>query len=185
MITIVAGKFRGKKIEVPRGQSVRPTLNKNRESIFNVLQSLVDYPKMTALDLYAGSGAMGLEALSRGVQKSVFVENSKSVFQVLKKNISTFPLQKEQVSLVRSSVRDWLPCFSKSALPCLIFIDPPYQSEEYEKTLSMIGELVAIPSQSIVVVESPRLLHYSRPALLEPIQSKLYGRSKLDFLLKI
>ena len=184
MITIVGGKFRGKKIDVPCGQRVRPTSNKNRESIFNVLQNLLDFSKMTALDLYAGSGAMGLEALSRGVPQAIFVENSKSVFQILKKNISTFPLNAEQALLIRTSVRSWLPQYCSSALPCLIFIDPPYHSEECEKILALIGELTTIPPKSLMVVESPRLFQYSLPPHLEPIQSKLYGQSKLDFLLK-
>ena len=184
VITIAGGKFRGKKIEVPPGQKVRPTLSKNRESTFNVLQNLVDFEEMTALDLYAGSGAMGLEALSRGVLQAIFVENSWNVFQVLKKNISIFPLEAEQALLIRSPVRRWLPHFSTAVHPCLIFIDPPYHSEEYEKILAMIEGLAAIPSQSLLVVESPRLFQYSFPSRLEPIQSKQYGQSKLDFLLK-
>ncbi len=184
MITIVGGKFRGKKIEVPPGNQVRPTLNKTREASFNVLQHLIRIQDMTALDLYAGSGAMGLEALSRGANQVIFVESSCKHFKVLQKNIKRFQLQEPQALAIRHSAREWLPSLRPHETPCLIFIDPPYQSGEYEKILPLITQLPTIPAQSILVIESPRAQHYPLENKFERIQLKEYGKTKLDFLVK-
>ena len=70
MIRIIAGEFRGRKLKVPTGNDVRPTSDKVREARFNLLTSMLNWDNMTVLDLYAGSGALGLEALSRGAKKS-------------------------------------------------------------------------------------------------------------------
>ena len=69
MIRIIAGEFRGRKLKVPTGNDVRPTSDQVREALFNLLTSMLNWDKMTVLDLYAGSGALGLEALSRGAKK--------------------------------------------------------------------------------------------------------------------
>lgn len=183
-IKIVGGKFRGKQIEVPPGTTVRPTLNKTRESVFNVLQNLVFLPEMTVVDLFAGSGALGLEALSRGAQSAVFVENSPPVFPILLKNINAFLFPPEQVWAVYDSARKWLPHFSPALTPCLFFIDPPYQSSEYNPILALISELVVIPKQSLLVVEAPRSLEYSLANNMERLKTKHYGQTKLDFLVK-
>ena len=184
MITIVGGKFRGRKIEVPQSNTVRPTLNKTRAAIFNVLQHLVRIDEMDVLDLYAGSGALGLEALSRGAHQAVFVENSCNVFQILQKNINTFPLKEQQVTTLRRSAKQGLLSLAGGALPYLIFIDPPYHAQEYEKALPLISQLTTIPVHSHLVIESPRSLHYSIGPPLERITLKQYGKSKLDFLVK-
>ncbi|MBF0287357.1 MAG: 16S rRNA (guanine(966)-N(2))-methyltransferase RsmD [SAR324 cluster bacterium] len=184
MITIIGGKFRGKKIKVPQRDEVRPTLNKTREAAFNVLQNLVIFPKMTALDLYAGSGAMGLEALSRGVLQSFFVEKSPKVFQVLQKNINSFSFEKGQAVAACRTASRWLNQASINEALYLIFIDPPYQSQEYEKILSRISEIPEILQNSMMVVESPIAHQFSLQNNLERIQSKQYGQTKLDFLVK-
>ena len=184
MLTIVGGKFRSRKIAVPSDKAVRPTLNKTREAVFNVLQNIVVLPEMTTIDLFAGSGAMGLEALSRGANVVFFIENSPKVFPILLKNIQTLHMPQEQAVAVKKAARKWLPAFSSQGQPCLIFIDPPYQSLEYTPTLSLIGQLPAIPKESILVVESPQRLEYDLGNPLQRIKTKHYGHTKLDFLVK-
>lgn len=184
MLKIVGGKFRGRKIQVPKGNAVRPTLNKTREAVFNVLQNLVMLPEVTVLDLFAGSGALGLEALSRGAKASFFVESSSQVFPILWKNVQALQLPKDQAVVVKRTARSWLPDFPAQEKPCLIFIDPPYESLEYAPTLDLIGQLPNIPQQSILVVESPQRLEYALGEHFMPLQTKHYGRTKLDFLVK-
>ena len=77
MIRIIAGEYRGRKLKVPQGVDIRPSSDQLREGVFNILSALVDYESMIFLDLYAGTGALGLEALSRGAKKVVFIEASR------------------------------------------------------------------------------------------------------------
>ncbi len=184
MITIVGGKFRGKKIQVPQGEEVRPTLNQTREAIFNILQNLVCFPDMVALDLYAGSGAMGLEALSRGVPQAFFVEKSSKVFKILQKNVRSLPIEKKQAIVICQFANRWLTQAVIEEALYLIFIDPPYQSQEYEEVLLRISEIPAILQNSILVVESSISDHVPLKNNLERIKSKQYGQTKLDFLVK-
>jgi len=114
----------------------------------------------------------------------VFVESSCQHFKVLQKNIKTFQLHESQAMAIRNSAQEWLPSFPSHDTPCLIFIDPPYQSGEYEKILPLISQLPAIPTQSILVIESPRAHHYPLENKLERLKLKAYGKTKLDFLVK-
>ncbi|MBF0276276.1 MAG: 16S rRNA (guanine(966)-N(2))-methyltransferase RsmD [SAR324 cluster bacterium] len=184
MISITGGKFRGRKIDVPSGNEVRPTLNKSREAIFNVLQHWIRIRGMTVLDLYAGSGALGLEALSRGAKHIFFVEKSIVNFKVLQKNIKRLELDESQVTSFHGTAVKTLPLLKNDDVACLLLIDPPYQADEYEKILLLISQLETIPKQSVLVVESPCSLQYSTENNLERIKSKVFGKTKLDFLVK-
>ena len=109
MIRIIAGEFRGRKLKVPTGNDVRPTSDKVREALFNLLTSMLNWDNMTVLDLYAGSGALGLEALSRGAKKAIFVESSKKHVSIILKNISMLSLEQTKYELVRGRGRVGFP----------------------------------------------------------------------------
>ncbi len=127
VISITGGKLKGRLLKIPKGRSVRPTTNRIRESIFNILHHTIQ--NTTVLDLFAGSGALGIEALSRGASKVVFVENSPPVCRTLRENI-------EQCNL---SERSWIICkhfvvaskiLQKQSMTFdLIFADPPYDKK--------------------------------------------------------
>jgi len=184
MITITGGEFRGKKIEVPSGNQVRPTLNKTRQATFNVLQNYVRFDEVRVIDLYAGSGALGIEAVSRGSNHTFFVEQDTKIFQTLQKNVQSISISKSRTTLVCSTAHQWITNLKSGEHPYLIFIDPPYESEEYEKILSLISQLPSIPQHSALVVESPYLLQYSVKKNLEMVQTKKYGQTKLCFFVK-
>ena len=90
MIRIIGGKYKGRKLKVCLGNDVRPTSDKVREAMFNILTPLLNWDNMIVLELYAGSGALGLEALSRGAKKAIFVEASSKHMTILKQNIELF-----------------------------------------------------------------------------------------------
>ena len=91
MIRIIAGEFRGRKLKVPAGNDVRPTSDRVREALFNLLSSLLSWNEMTVLDLYAGSGALGLEALSRGAKHAIFVEATHKNLKILQQKLALLP----------------------------------------------------------------------------------------------
>ena len=155
MIRIIAGEFRGRKLKVPTGNDVRPTSDQVREALFNLLTSMLNWDNMTVLDLYAGSGALGLEALSRGAKKAIFVESSKKHVSIILKNISMLSLEQTKYELVRGLAESWIPNFSDPERPCLIFLDPPFSSDEYNLIMEKLVALPAIRTGSLIVVESP------------------------------
>ena len=184
MIRIIAGEFRGRKLKVPTGNDVRPTSDKVREALFNLLTSMLNWDKMTVLDLYAGSGALGLEALSRGAKKVIFVESSKKHVSIILKNISMLSLEQTKYELVRGRAESWIPNFADPERPCLIFLDPPFSSDEYDLILEKLAILPAILKGSLIVVESPVTREITFAENMELLKHRRYGSITLDILRK-
>ncbi len=179
MIRIIAGEFRGRKLKVPTGNDVRPTSDQVREALFNLLTSMLNWDNMTVLDLYAGSGALGLEALSRGAKKAIFVESSKKHVSIILKNISMLSLEQTKYELVRGRAESWIPNFADPERPCLIFLDPPFSSDEYK-----LAVLPAIRTGSLIVVESPVTREIMFAENMELLKHRRYGSITLDILRK-
>ena len=116
---------------------------------------MLNWDNMTVLDLYAGSGALGLEALSRGAKKVIFVESSKKHVSIILKNISMLSLEQTKYELIRGRADSWIPNFADPERPCIIFIDPPFSSDEYNLIMEKLAILPAIRTGSLIVVESP------------------------------
>ena len=144
---IIAGEYRSRTLEAPAGLATRPTSDRLRETLFNVLA-----PRMEGaifLDLYAGSGAVGMEALSRGAASADFVERAPAAVAVLRKNLARLGIM-EDFQVHTSGVGVWLRRVGRSSgsaqkpgLPRvfdLVFLDPPYEAvEEYAATLGLLG----------------------------------------------
>ncbi len=119
---ITGGSFRGRRLAVPTGKEVRPTTDKVRQAMFNIL--VHEIPDARTLDLFAGSGALGIEALSRGAKSAVFIEKHRQPLQSLHSNLSNIPLEPRVIEA------DWQAGIKTLALENqqfdLIFADPPY-----------------------------------------------------------
>lgn len=161
---MIAGEFRSRLLESPRGMETRPTTDRLRETLFNVLQ-----PRLVGarfLDLYAGSGANGLEALSRGAAQAVLVESAAPALATIRKNAATLGVP-SRVRVEGVAVSRWLGNSARGLgtatglLPFdIVFLDPPYdESEEYARTLGLLGDASAglVASGGIVVAEHRRL----------------------------
>jgi 16S rRNA (guanine966-N2)-methyltransferase len=123
-VRIIGGELRGKKLFSPRGRSVRPTADRLRETIFNIIAAEV--PGAVALDLFAGTGALGIEALSRGASSAWFVDRSAAALSLLEKNLSACNLTGRS-RRIRWDIAKSLHCLSDARpLFTLVFIDPPY-----------------------------------------------------------
>jgi 16S rRNA (guanine966-N2)-methyltransferase len=157
---IIAGQRRGHKIDGPRASaSTRPTSDLVRESLFNILGEMVI--DRTVIDLFAGTGALGLEALSRGARQAIFVERDRACVGLIIRNVATLRYEDRAIVRLADAYR-WVRTFRPADdRPVLVLIDPPYQDyESRPKFLNqMIGQLVEkLPAESVVVVEGGRVL---------------------------
>ena len=169
---ITAGKFKSQKVLAPDENITRPTLSKVRMSIFNTLQAMIDFDGNSFLDMYAGSGIMGLEALSRGFEKVVAIEKHPKVCQVIKSNFKKFnPSPK---LLFGDSLKIVAKIDEKFDV---IYIDPPYFSGIYEKSLDAIKDI----ADGIVILEHVTDVDF---AGYEVVKQKKYGDKFITFLVK-
>ena len=184
MIRIIAGEYRGRKLKVPQGVDIRPSSDQLREGLFNILSALVDYESMIFLDLYAGTGALGLEALSRGAKKVVFIEASRKNMLVLKQNIESISPEQNRFDLNQDSSLHWLSGFADPGHPCVVFLDPPFSGNEYELILNKLTVLPSIRAGSLIVVESNLSREILFPDALMQLKHRRYGSVTLDILRK-
>ncbi|MCH2287532.1 MAG: 16S rRNA (guanine(966)-N(2))-methyltransferase RsmD [SAR324 cluster bacterium] len=184
MIRIIGGKYRGRKLKVFPGNDVRPTSDQVREALFNLLSPLLNWDNMVVLDLYAGSGALGLEALSRGAKKAVFVEASRKHMTILKQNIELFSLEQTKFELAQEKAARWISRFADPGQQCLAFLDPPFSSNEYNLILEKLGLTPAIRTGSLIVVESNQTREILFPENMDLLKHRRYGTVSLDILRK-
>ncbi len=144
---ITGGTGRGRKLKAPGGERVRPTSDKVKQALFNILGERVQ--DSVFLDLYAGTGGIGLEALSRGAEKVIFVDDSRKSVLVIKKNIEQTGFG-ERAQVVTSRAESFLKKASEQF--DIVFLDPPY-SVEQEPLLNFVSESGVLKPDSIVVSE--------------------------------
>ena len=184
MIRIIAGKYRGRKLKVPQGMDIRPSSDQLREGLFNMLCDLTDFGSMLFLDLYAGTGALGLEALSRGAKKVIFIEASRKNMSVLKQNIESISPEQNCFEFTQDSSIHWLSGFEDPGLPCVVFLDPPFSRNDYELILNKLTVLPSIRAGSLIVVESNQAREILFPEALLLLKHRRYGSVTLDILSK-
>ncbi len=174
-IAITGGKYKGRKISVKSfSQHLRPTLSKIRESVFDILGN--DLADLTFVDAFAGSGIMGMEAISRNAKKVYFFETDNRIYQTLRKNLKIFPKMKYE--LYKGSFFTTFPLLKLQ--PDIIYLDPPYDDELEEKIFEML--LNNIYSQkTIMILESHEKANFVVPKDFNIIKNKKYGRIFLYF----
>lgn len=178
MIRVTGGKFKGRRLLVPVSKKVRPTTEKVRESIFSIIGDKV--LSAFVLDVFAGTGALGLEALSRGAGRVIFIERDPQVFAILRRNISLCGAEKDS----EAYCVDWLKGVKKLAARNLqfdlIFADPPYEAQAGKR---LFENLYALTHKETIVifehsVENPFEFDKSKWDL---IKVKEYGETAVDF----
>jgi len=171
---IISGQARGRRLSCPAGQRTRPTSDRVREALFSILGPPT--PGLRVLDLFAGAGALGLEALSRGAAHCVFVERDRAAVRCLRENIDSLgysalckvhnadALQVLKGERVRGAAFDW------------VFIDPPYASDLAARALGELGGGTLLGDAAVVVVEHDRRSPPPEEAgLLKKTESRRYG----------
>lgn len=175
VVRIVAGLAKGRRLATP-ADSTRPTSDRARESLFNSLATHVDFARARVLDLYAGTGAVGLEALSRGAPAAVFVESNRAALAVLRRNAETVGLP--GATIVGRSVASYLKAAPDQPF-ALVFADPPYDlgDEELAGVLEALAQPGWLGPDAWVVVErGVRSRPPTWPAgLITPDRERRYG----------
>jgi 16S rRNA (guanine966-N2)-methyltransferase len=159
---IIAGAFRSRPLQAPSGVATRPTSDRLRETLFNVLAPRIEGARF--LDLYAGSGAVGLEALSRGAQSVAFVDRAPAAMKALRANLERLGV-KEGFAIHATGVREFLRKAQSEARGFdVAFLDPPYDAaEEYVSALMALGRVDAaaplLAAGAVVIAEHRRKEH--------------------------
>lgn len=174
---IIAGKYKGQHIYSAKNQSIRPTTDRIKEYIFNILSEFI--PDSRVLDLFSGSGSLGMEALSRGADSVTFVENSYNSIQVLKKNLARIKIQ-EPYQIIRKNVLTFL---RQNKEPYdLIFADPPFKWNRFIELLPLVFLPENLTKYGIFVLESERTHEIEwETNVYEVIRQKRYDRSIITF----
>ena len=180
---ITSGTFKSRMIKAPNG--IRPTLDNVRKAIFDILGGSVEGAKI--LDLFSGSGALGLEALSRGAGSCIFVDNSRASVKAIKDNLEEFGLE-------RAAVAEVVYADSRAAIERLardgarfdfIFMDPPYYKEFAKKSLSLLADCDILAETGVAVLEHSK--HDPLPNLsggLKLLRTARYGDTLVSFYSK-
>ena len=172
---IISGKYRGLKLSEFDGKNIRPTADRVKESLFNILQDKV--VGATVLDLFCGSGALGIECLSRGARFVCFNDNSPPSIAVLTKNLQKISSEKNY----SVSRLDYAQCLTNSASKYdLIFIDPPYSSDAGIASLGTIGKSGILKKNGIVIFERDRKFEGTAEGLTA-FDERKYGKTYLTF----
>ena len=150
---VIAGKFRGRKLKSPPSLQTRPTSDRLRETLFNILAARIEGARF--LDLCAGTGAVGIEALSRGAAHVTFVDQSRKMCGLIESNLGSLGIGQDDYDVVLAEASDYLRRHVKSELPFdVAFFDPPYATD-YDVLLKFIGDNSAeiLGRDGIVIVE--------------------------------
>ncbi|MBO4294106.1 MAG: 16S rRNA (guanine(966)-N(2))-methyltransferase RsmD [Alphaproteobacteria bacterium] len=173
---IVGGKYRAKKLFAPENELIRPTSDRAREAVFNILYSAVggvDGKKV--LDVFAGTGALGFEALSRGAQKVCFIDKDVAV---LLKNATMFSSEKQKIDVLRADVQN-LP-FAKDTFD-IVFSDAPYDKGLNEIALKNLEQKGFLKNGTICIVETRKNEDMILPVEYALFDERVYGMAKIRF----
>ena len=176
-LRVISGSARGLKLESLDGLSTRPTLDRVKEAIFSMLFDRT--VGAAVLDLFAGSGAMGIEALSRGADGCVFVDSAKDAAAVVTRNLTKAGFE---------SKSDVHVCGFDSFLETtdkkfdLVFLDPPYRSDYLKKSLSLLHERHLLSDGAVIAAEYDKSFPPDIPAGFEVVRQRSYGRVSVNIL---
>ena len=169
---VITGSARGRRLKTPEGLDIRPTTDNVKESVFNILQ--FDIEGRRVLDLFAGTGQLGIECLSRGAREAVFIDQSRDAVKIIKENLKTCGfaapvLQQDALSYLRGCGK-----FD------LILVDPPYDAGLYDQVLETINSVDILSDGGIIICESRR--ETQLPEMRPPYRKRKeyrYGKVKL------
>src|SRR5262249_19263022 len=182
---IIAGRFRSRQLKSLKGLALRPTSDRLRETLFNVLADLV--PGSRFIDLFAGTGAVGIEALSRGAREVIFVEKHPPAVALIRKNLESLDVRDQFRVLAQDGVQALDRLAAEPATPHshldLVFFDPPYADEaQYVNILSLLGKSSLLADGAVVIAEHLRALDLPESfGKLERVRVLRQGDAALSF----
>ena len=180
---VIAGSARRLRLEAPRGLDTRPTQDIIKETLFNIIQG--DVPGSVFLDLCAGSGAIGIEALSRGAKRAYFVENGREACACIQKNLHTTHFEEEGVLLKQDVLSALRHIHEKEA--DLIYVDPPYESKTVHDIMNALSKEQFVTENTLIIVETSLDTDFSYlPQIgLQLVREKDYKANRHLFIRRI
>ncbi|MDC3091048.1 16S rRNA (guanine(966)-N(2))-methyltransferase RsmD [Rickettsiales bacterium] len=180
---VISGQLKSQKLLQPKNSLIRPTSDRSKEMIFSTLNSILENENrkledLNVLDGFCGTGALGIEALSRGAKTSTFVDNSKKSLELAKDNCKKF-------KLIRKSFfynLDLTKNFKKQKSFDLFFLDPPYKNEVINKSIKLLYEKEWIISNSIGIIESRKNQEVEKFGFIHLLKKKKMGVSNFSFI---
>jgi 16S rRNA (guanine966-N2)-methyltransferase len=181
-VRVIGGHDRGRRLRAPRGLATRPTADRVRVTLFDVLGPAVAGARV--LDLFAGTGAVGIEALSRGAARAVLVERDQSALRALRANLAALDASRAGARVLAGDVLRLLPEIgAQEGAFDLVFLDPPYATSLAARTLEALpGAGVCREGTEVVVQHSTRIVLPSVPGLVEHRRPRRFGDTALTFL---
>lgn len=178
---IISGKSRGTKLNTLEGLETRPTLDRVKESLFNIIKNEIQ--NSIVLDLFSGSGAIGLEFASRGAKKVYLCDKSKAAYNIIKSNIEKTHLE-DDVILYNLDFKECLKKLKDEKFD-IIYLDPPYKTDFIKQALIQILEYNCITENSLLIIETDedeRIINELENLNLKIIDKRKYGRAYIIFL---
>lgn len=179
---IIAGSMRGMRLAAPRGMQTRPTADRVREALFSIITSRRKLEQIQVLDLCAGTGSLGIEALSRGAGFGCFVEQDRRVLAVLEKNLETAGFTTRSQVLAVDCLKALRLLSEQGRRFDMIFFDPPYASALYTTVPEAVGSLLLLAHDGLLIVEcAARNPQPERLGALIRVDRRVYGDTALEF----
>jgi len=185
IMRIISGSARGTKLYTLDGMNTRPTLDRVKEPLFNILN--FDLENAVVLDLFAGSGALGLEAISRGAKKAIFCEKNRNAIEIIEKNIEKTRFTNKSL-LIKNDFEKGLTYINNQNIKVdIVFIDPPYKTDLAKKSVEKILDIDILNDNFIMVIETDepeRILNDIEDMNITVYDKRKYGRVSIIFLSK-
>lgn len=175
---VISGKYRGKKLLSPKDDYIRPTTDRAKESMFNMIQNYIYGSKF--LDLFSGSGAIGIEAFSRDSKHITMVENAKDSLKLINANLKSINADKDNIELVNRDVIDFLKTSREKY--DIIFADPPYNYSKINEIIKIVSDNKLLSDEGILIIETEKdfTLEECSDFIIE--KEKIYSISKLTVM---
>ncbi|WP_035766038.1 16S rRNA (guanine(966)-N(2))-methyltransferase RsmD [Butyrivibrio sp. NC2002] len=179
---VIAGEGRRLKLVTPEGNDTRPTQDRIKETLFNMIQN--DVPGAVFIDVFAGSGGIGIEAISRGAKKAYFIENNIKAVKCINQNLKTTRFEDRAVVL-KQDVLVGLKNIRESEAH-IIFVDPPYEGGLYERTFALLSKMPYVTDETLLIAECNLDMDLSvfEDQGFEVIKEKRYKTNQHIFLKK-
>lgn len=178
---VIAGICRGTRLKAPQGKNTRPTSDRVKESLFNIIANLVDFSGCNVVDICAGTGSLGIEALSRGADSCVFIENDRNVLDVLRQNISITGFSNKSLVMPMDVHKALKILSGRGDKYQLFLLDPPYASGSYLTIIEQLGDLARLSDKPLLVAEcSSRVLLKDKIGGFIKKDRRIYGDTALE-----
>ena len=176
---VISGIARGTKLKSLEGLSTRPTLDRVKESLFNIISNCIY--DANVLDLFAGSGALAIEALSRGAKKATLCDNNKQAIKIIQENIEKTKLT-NKANVINIDYKTFLQSINNEKFD-IIFLDPPYGKEMGIEAINIISQLELLSNEGILILEVDNTEEVpEKIGIYQTYDERIYGRVKLKLL---